>query len=271
VERIDPDTRIGAVRLRVADLDRVADFYERAIGLAALDRTAEMVRLGAGEDGSVVELVAAPDAPSRPRGTTGLFHQAILVPSRADLARSLRRVVAAGGRISGASDHLVSEALYLGDPDGNGIEIYRDRPREEWPTSNGQLEMATLPLDLEGVLGELDGDPEPGPVPATSTSETWTPRRRSIRGYWVSTSRCGDIRARFSFRRGAITTTSGSIPGSGRERPRRLQARSASSASRWCSPTPRPSERSSDASTRPASRPERTAKASTSPTRPATR
>jgi catechol 2,3-dioxygenase len=165
-ERIDPDTRIGAVRLRVADLDRVADFYERAIGLAALDRTAEMVRLGSGEDGSVVELVAAPDAPSRPRGTTGLFHQAILVPSRADLARSLRRVVAAGGRIGGASDHLVSEALYLGDPDGNGIEIYCDRPREEWPISNGQLEMATLPLDLEGVLGELDGDPEPGPMPA---------------------------------------------------------------------------------------------------------
>jgi catechol 2,3-dioxygenase len=157
LSRIHPDTHVGAVRLRVADLDRVADFYERAIGLRALGRSADLARLGA-EGDPLVELVAAPDAPPRPRGTTGLFHQAILVPNRAELARALRRVVEAGERLGGASDHLVSEALYLSDPEGNGIEIYRDRPREEWRSSDGEIEMATLPLDLESLLGELEGD-----------------------------------------------------------------------------------------------------------------
>ena len=90
--------------------------------------------------------------PLRPRGATGLFHLALLVPDRAELARALNRVTATGHRFTGASDHLVSEALYLNDPEGNGIEIYRDRPREEWPRAEGQLQMATLPLDLEGVL-----------------------------------------------------------------------------------------------------------------------
>jgi catechol 2,3-dioxygenase len=162
--RIHPDTRVGAVRLRVADVDRVAGFYERAIGLRAIERTAELARLGAGGD-ALVELVAAPGAPPRPPGTTGLFHLAILVPSRAELARALRRVAEAGERLGGASDHLVSEALYLSDPEGNGIEIYRDRAREEWRRSNGDIEMATLPLDVESLIGELRGDGEPRPAP----------------------------------------------------------------------------------------------------------
>jgi catechol 2,3-dioxygenase len=110
-------------------------------------------------------LVSAPGAPPRPRPSTGLFHLAVLVPTRADLAVALRRVAAAGGRLSGASDHLVSEALYLDDPEGNGIEIYRDRPRNEWRRSGGELEMATLPLDLDGVLAaaprESDGEHVP--------------------------------------------------------------------------------------------------------------
>jgi catechol 2,3-dioxygenase len=164
LERIHPDTRVGAVRLRAADLDRVTDFYERAIGLGTPGRFGDLVALGAGES-SMVELVGAPDAPPRPPRTTGLFHLAILVPDRAELARALRRVTDAGWRFSGASDHLVSEALYLADPEGNGIEIYRDRPREEWRRTDGQIEMATLPLDLESVLGELDGaETEPGPI-----------------------------------------------------------------------------------------------------------
>ena len=164
--RIDPATSIGAVQLTVADLERVQRFYEQAIGLETLERTDSLVRLGAGGE-TLVELSGDPGAPPRPPGTTGLFHLAILVPSRADLARSLRRVVNAGGRFTGASDHHVSEALYLNDPEGNGIEIYRDRPRSEWRYSGGRLEMATLPLDLDELVAELGSDdPEGGPVPA---------------------------------------------------------------------------------------------------------
>lgn len=164
--RIDPATSIGTVRLTVADLERAQRFYEQAIGLSTLERAGSLIRLGAGDD-TLVELAGDPDAPARPRGTTGLFHLAILVPSRVELARSLRRVVEAGWRFTGASDHLVSEALYLNDPEGNGIEIYRDRPRAEWRYSDGQLEMATLPLDLDGLDAELDGGAgrESAPVP----------------------------------------------------------------------------------------------------------
>src|SRR5436190_14948953 len=151
---IDPGTSMGAVGLTVADLDGVRDFYRDAIGLQELKPHDGAARLGA-NDAAIVELVGDPDAPPRPRGTSGLFHLAILVPSRPDLARSLQRVAEAGWRLSGASDHLVSEALYLSDPEGNGIELYRDRPREEWPVRDGVLQMDTLPLDLDGVLGEL--------------------------------------------------------------------------------------------------------------------
>src|SRR4051794_16525079 len=151
------EVRLGAVRLTVADLDRARGFYEEALGLRALDEAADAVRLGVDGTTAVVELAGRPDAPPRPRGTTGLFHLAILLPSRADLARALRRVVDAGWRLTGASDHLVSEALYLHDPEGNGIEIYRDRPREQWRFVDGRLQMDPLPLDLEGVLGELSG------------------------------------------------------------------------------------------------------------------
>jgi catechol 2,3-dioxygenase len=153
---IDPGTSMGAVRLAVADLDLVRDFYRDAIGLRERERDDGIVRMGAGDgDEALVELAGEPDAAPRPHRTSGLFHLAILVPSRADLARALQRVAEAGWRLSGASDHLVSEALYLSDPEGNGIELYRDRPREEWPVRDGQLQMDTLPLDLDGVLSEL--------------------------------------------------------------------------------------------------------------------
>jgi catechol 2,3-dioxygenase len=153
---IPPDTSIGKVRLRVADLNDLTTFYERVIGLQAVEREGDVARLGAIGGEPVIELVGAPDAPPAPSFSTGLFHLAILVPDRAELARSLQRVAGAGWRLTGASDHLVSEALYLQDPEGNGIEIYRDRPREEWRRNGDELAMATLPLDLESVLGELD-------------------------------------------------------------------------------------------------------------------
>ena len=157
IDSIDPGASMGAVRLTVADLDRVSEFYREAIGLTELGTSDGVVRMGTADpaDGALVELVGDPDALPRPRGTSGLFHLAILVPSRPDLARALQRVADAGWRLSGASDHLVSEALYTSDPEGNGIEIYRDRPREGWPVRDGVLQMDTLPLDLDGLLGEL--------------------------------------------------------------------------------------------------------------------
>jgi catechol 2,3-dioxygenase len=154
---IDPGTSMGAVRLTVADLEGSRGFYRDVIGLTELEPSNGVVRMGTGDPSAppVVELVGDPDAPPRARGTSGLFHLAILVPSRPDLARALQRVAEAGWRLSGASDHLVSEALYLSDPEGNGIELYRDRPRDQWPVRDGVLQMDTLPLDLDGVLGEL--------------------------------------------------------------------------------------------------------------------
>jgi catechol 2,3-dioxygenase len=150
-------TTVGPVSLTVADLDGVAAFYQKAIGLEPRDGAPGTARLGAG-DRTLVELVGDREAPPRPPGTTGLFHLAILVPDRPALATAMRRVAAAGGRFTGASDHLVSEALYLNDPEGNGIEIYRDRSRDEWTYRDGQLEMDTLPLDLRNLLAEEDGD-----------------------------------------------------------------------------------------------------------------
>jgi catechol 2,3-dioxygenase len=160
------DARLGVIRLRVGDLGLQRDFYERAIGLETIGEDNGVTSLGVGEP--LVELVADPDAPERPPRTSGLFHLALLTPSRADLARALRRVVDAGWRLSGASDHLVSEALYLADPEGNGIELYRDRPRDEWPVTDEGLQMATLPLDLEGVLSEApSGETSPTMAPGT--------------------------------------------------------------------------------------------------------
>ena len=158
------ETRLGAIRLRAGDVGLLRDFYERAIGLRPVSADGGIAALGAG-DGALVELVSDPEAPARPPRTTGLFHLALLVPGRVDLARALRRLFETGWHLSGASDHLVSEALYLSDPEGNGIELYRDRPREEWPHAGGELEMATLPLDLESLLAEPGGDTDEAEMP----------------------------------------------------------------------------------------------------------
>jgi catechol 2,3-dioxygenase len=165
---IDPATTLGPVRLRVADLDGVAAFYQRAIGLREVARSAGEVHLGAGAGPPLLELVGDPDAPARPARTTGLFHLAILVPGRADLAQAVHRVVGAGWGFSGASDHLVSEALYLDDPEGNGIELYTESPEDGgWSMEDGQyitrrsdgtLSDGREPLDVEALFSHLRED-----------------------------------------------------------------------------------------------------------------
>ncbi|MDO8213381.1 VOC family protein [Conexibacter sp. CPCC 206217] len=160
-------TSVGPVRLTVADLATTADFYERVIGLVPLTRDGDAATLGAPDGTPLIELVERADAAPRPRRSSGLFHLALLLPSRADLALALRRLATARHPLDGASDHLVSEALYLTDPEGNGIEIYRDRPRAEWEHEpDGQIKMATLPLDIDAIIDEM---------PPGVTSETPNP------------------------------------------------------------------------------------------------
>jgi catechol 2,3-dioxygenase len=158
--RIDARTRIGTVRLTVRDIERSARFYEDLLGLVGSERPGGTLDLRARGGPPLLELRADETAPARDARLTGLYHLAILVPTRRALAASLVRLADGRWPLSGASDHLVSEALYLNDPDGNGIEIYRDRDRSEWRHDEaGQLQMATLPLDLRGLVAELDMTP----------------------------------------------------------------------------------------------------------------
>jgi catechol 2,3-dioxygenase len=149
---IDPRTRIGAVHLTISDLRRSVRFYESHLGFAVHRRDDRTAWLGAG--GADLLILSQCERAPRVRGTTGLYHFAILVPSRLDLAHALRRLAATNTVMQGAADHGVSEALYLADEDGIGIEIYRDRPRDEWPVVNGQLQMGAAPVDLDALLAE---------------------------------------------------------------------------------------------------------------------
>lgn len=166
---IHPETSIGAVHLTIANLDRSLRFYIDRLGFQLSSRQEGMAALGAGGR-DLLLLYEAPEAKAAPR-TAGLYHFAILVPSRIDLARTLRQLAMLQTPMQGFSDHLVSEAIYLADPDGNGIEVYRDRPRAEWPYENGRLRMATDPLDVEALLREADldargADPTGATIPA---------------------------------------------------------------------------------------------------------
>jgi catechol 2,3-dioxygenase len=158
---IHPDTRLGYVHLTVSDLARASAFYQGVLGFQLHRRDGDTAHLGAGREDLLVltERRGALRVPRR----TGLYHFAIRVPSRMALAGSLGNLIETNARRVGGADHLVSEALYLEDPDGNGIEIYRDRLRSEWQYHNGVLQMATDPLDYQGILAELDG-----------SSVTWT-------------------------------------------------------------------------------------------------
>lgn len=153
--RIDPETSVGTVRLTVTDLDRSRAFYERAIGLRPSELDDGTLAFGVAGERPLIELRGDSAAPRLNRRAPGLYHLAILVPTRLDLAFALARLAEARYPLDGASDHLVSEALYLSDPDGNGIEIYRDRPRADWPRAGDQLQMSTLPLDIDDLIGEL--------------------------------------------------------------------------------------------------------------------
>jgi catechol 2,3-dioxygenase len=161
-------TTVGTVALTVSDLDRARAFYEPVLGFAARELDDGRVAFGVPDEPPLVTLHGDPAAPALNPRATGLFHLAIVTPSRRELAYALARLARARWPLSGASDHLVSEALYLNDPDGNGIEIYRDRDRSEWRTDDdGQLAMATLRLDLQSLADELTDAPTvPDRLPA---------------------------------------------------------------------------------------------------------
>ena len=156
-------TRLGLVRLQIADLARSLSFYEGTLGLRVLSRTGQKAVLGAqGSDAPLVELNERRGAlPAMPRGRLGLYHFAILLPDRASLGRFVRHLAETGAR-AGAGDHLVSEAFYLQDPDNLGIEVYADRPQSSWRRVGRQLMMATDPVDAAAIVGAAGETPWTG-------------------------------------------------------------------------------------------------------------
>jgi catechol 2,3-dioxygenase len=151
-ESLPADTRMGAVHLRVADLSRQSSFYEEVLGFSVLGEDGGTTALGNEEGQPLVVLHAAPGAPKPPPGTTGLFHVAFLMPTREALGGMILRVRKQAWPFSGFADHNVSEAAYLSDPEGNGIELYADRARHVWHTMSGEVFMTTEPLDVPGLL-----------------------------------------------------------------------------------------------------------------------
>lgn len=155
---IPAQTRVGHVHLKVADLERSLRFYRDLLGFqitAWYGDQAVFISAGGYHHHIGLNTWYSKDAPPAPVRSAGLFHTAILYPSRKDLAVAVKRLVDAGYPLTGASDHGVSEAIYLNDPDGNGVELYRDRPKEEWRhLPDGSVEMYTHPLDLDGLLAE---------------------------------------------------------------------------------------------------------------------
>ena len=156
---VPPDTRIGHVHLKVADLDRAIAFYRDALGFELQQRlghSAAFLSAGGYHHHLGLNTWESRGGSPPPPGSTGLYHFAILYPTRQDLARAFARLLEHGVPLEGVADHGVSEALYLRDPDGNGIELYVDRPRDAWPREpNGELQMVTEPLDLVDLLAEL--------------------------------------------------------------------------------------------------------------------
>ena len=157
---IHPQTRIGHIHLTVSDLDRALAFYRDVLGFevtTTYGRDAVFLSAGGYHHHIGLNAWAGRGAPAPAPGTTGLYHFAILFPDRKALAGALRRVLDAGVPLEGAADHGVSEAIYLRDPDGNGIELYRDHPESEWPKGpDGKMAMYTRPLDIKGLLSDAE-------------------------------------------------------------------------------------------------------------------
>jgi catechol 2,3-dioxygenase len=166
--RLPDATRLGAVRLQVRDLERSLDYYQRVLGLEVQSRTATSAVLGAQGEARPLVWLQAKDGirPARRNGAFGLYHFAILLPERAALGRFAAHLASLGARV-GMADHLVSEALYLSDPDGLGIEVYADRPRSSWRHDQRELMMTTEPLDVGDLLAAGGGQPWTGAPPAT--------------------------------------------------------------------------------------------------------
>jgi catechol 2,3-dioxygenase len=156
------DTHIASAHLKVADLERSLDFYAGILGFRQIRREDGSMALSAtGDPPGLLLFREQPGARPKPFRATGLFHVAIRLPDRRSLARLLQNLLQNNVRLQGASDHRVSEALYLADPDGNGLELYVDRPREQWPVYDGQVAMTTERLDLNHLLAEIQEDSEP--------------------------------------------------------------------------------------------------------------
>lgn len=164
--QLHPDVRIGHVHLKVADLERAIAFYSGVLGFAVTQRFgAEAAFLAAGRYHHHIGLNTweSRGGTAPPPGRTGLYHHAILYPTRRELADALQRLQAAGHPLDGAADHGVSEALYLRDPDENGVELYWDRPESDWPRGpTGEIAMYTRPLDIRGLLAALGDRTRPG-------------------------------------------------------------------------------------------------------------
>lgn len=158
--KIPPQTRIGHVHLKVADLERSLNFYKDLLGFELITMygsQAAFISAGGYHHHIGLNTWESKDAPPAPSYGVGLYHTAILYPTRKDLAVILKRLIDAHYPISGASDHGVSEAIYLDDPDGNGVELYWDKPRDQWPENpQGGIEMHTRALDVDGLLMEAD-------------------------------------------------------------------------------------------------------------------
>jgi len=156
---IHPEVTIGHVHLTVSDLDRSLAFYRDLLGFEVTARygtSAVFLSVGGYHHHIALNTWAGKGATPPPAGHTGLYHFAILYPTRKELATILQKLIDAGYPLTGTADHGVSEALYLNDPDGNGVELYADRPRSEWKVKNdGEVEMVTMPLDVESLLAEV--------------------------------------------------------------------------------------------------------------------
>ncbi|WP_373353974.1 VOC family protein [Pseudoroseicyclus sp. CXY001] len=162
MSKAPPETRIGHVHLKVSDLERSIAFYRDVLGFDEVMRygpSAAFLSAGGYHHHIGLNTWDSRGGPPAPRGSAGLYHTAILYPDRASLAEALQRVIAAGVPLSGAADHGVSEAIYFDDPDGNGVEIYRDRPQADWPrAADGSIAMSNTPLDLQALLAEAAPD-----------------------------------------------------------------------------------------------------------------